>query len=379
MVQGQGSGPSAEQWLLQVKDQDRQQVWAASRRWWKREMDQLRQREPDGAERDASRRWWKQEMDKLRQREQHERRYQRQWTAAAATVNLEPMFVTAVWALHKAEEQEARMEAKEHKAQLAQEEENCVRRHEKRQGTVSHIKTLPDYLSWGNASSSSATTGPRPTTPDPLDRSVSKRCWEQKVPRWRAALLCKPHNGNTMPKAVQRDDARDARDDLHTMPIARRSDKPMRVRVAPPELRAELEAGIPASPQGDGLTPRESEPLTCIHEQEAMPHNANNSEKAVQENPLDDARDDLRDYCLMMFDQLQLLEELQNKSGGEDQHKLNKAVHLTFGWFVAEMGNTDIDLFRTKRRDLEQLVNPVMNKLCNEVYGRPFIYETLCC
>ena len=145
----------------------------------------------------------------------------------------------------------------------------------------------------------------------------------------------------------------------------------MRVRVAPPELRAQLEAGTPASPQGDGLVPRESEPLTAINEHEAMPHNTNYSEKAEQKNPLDDARHDLRNYCLMMIDQLKLIEELQDhfRPEGDGQGKISKAVRLTFAWYMANEENTDMDLFRSKQRTLEQLVNPIMNKLYNEVYG----------
>ena len=160
------------------------------------------------------------------------------------------------------------------------------------------------------------------------------------------------------------------------MPTARRSNKPMRVRVAPPELRAQLEAGTPASPQGDGLVPRESEPLTAINEHEAMPHNANYSEKAEQKNPLDDARHDLRNYCLMMIDQLNLIEEHQgNFAPAGDasllvgQGQISRAVRLTFAWYVANDKNTDMDLFRSKQRTLEQLVNPIMNELYNEVHG----------
>ena len=132
--------------------------------------------------------------------------------------------------------------------------------------------------------------------------------------------------------------------------------------MAPPELRAQLEAGTPASP--DGLVPRESEPLTTINEHD--------EHEAEQKNPLDDARHDLRNYCLKMIDQLKLIEELQDNfrpEGDDGLGKISKAVRLTFAWYMGNEENTDMDLFRFKQRTLEQLVNPILNKLYNEVYG----------
>jgi len=110
--------------------------------------------------------------------------------------------------------------------------------------------------------------------------------------------------------------------------------------------------------------PRESEPLTAIHEHEAMPHNANYSEEAEQKNPLDDARRDLREFCLMTIDQLELIEFLGDLGpAGDGLGKISKAVSLTFTWCMANEENTDMDLFRSRQRTLEQLVNPIMNDL----------------
>ena len=116
--------------------------------------------------------------------------------------------------------------------------------------------------------------------------------------------------------------------------------------------------------------PRESEPLTAIHEHEAMPHNANYSEGAEQKNPLDDARRDLREYCLMTIDQLKLIEELQDDLGpaGDGLGKISKAVRLTLAWCMANEENTDMDLFRSRQRTLEQLVNPIKNELSMRSY-----------
>ena len=52
------------------------------------------------------------------------------------------------------------------------------RRQAKRLAAVRAVKASKDYTG----------CAVRPATPDPLDRSVSKRCWEKSVQEWRQAL-----------------------------------------------------------------------------------------------------------------------------------------------------------------------------------------------
>ena len=57
------------------------------------------------------------------------------------------------------------------------------RRHAKRSAGVDAVKRSADYMCLIDRA-----IQPRPTTPDPLDRQVSKRRWERSVQAWRANI-----------------------------------------------------------------------------------------------------------------------------------------------------------------------------------------------
>ena len=59
-------------------------------------------------------------------------------------------------------------------------EEDWQRRQETRRAIVASIKDSPEYLALQASC--------RPATPDPNDRTISKRSWETQVMRWRNAL-----------------------------------------------------------------------------------------------------------------------------------------------------------------------------------------------
>ena len=63
-------------------------------------------------------------------------------------------------------------------------EEVWLARANKRAWTIAHHKTVSQtytYLCLHDM--------PRPVTPDPLDRTISKRTWEKKVRRWLLDLM----------------------------------------------------------------------------------------------------------------------------------------------------------------------------------------------
>ena len=53
------------------------------------------------------------------------------------------------------------------------------RRHQHRIAGVGYVKSTAQYINYGDG---------RPKTPDPMDRSLSKREWEKSVQLWRSAL-----------------------------------------------------------------------------------------------------------------------------------------------------------------------------------------------
>ena len=59
-------------------------------------------------------------------------------------------------------------------------EEEWQRRQETRRAIVARMKESPEYMT--------LQTSCRPATPDPTDRTISKRFWETKVQAWRNAL-----------------------------------------------------------------------------------------------------------------------------------------------------------------------------------------------
>merc|ERR1712137_583628 len=69
-------------------------------------------------------------------------------------------------------------------------EEDWQRRIAKRTGAVATIKGTAEYQAFFARGGASALAPgvPAPKTPDPQDRSVSKRNWESSVMEWRTAL-----------------------------------------------------------------------------------------------------------------------------------------------------------------------------------------------
>jgi len=69
-------------------------------------------------------------------------------------------------------------------------EEEWERRHAKRQSAVACVKTSTEYVAFhGTRPSGASDVGvPAPKTPDPMDRNISKRTWEDKVRQWRTDL-----------------------------------------------------------------------------------------------------------------------------------------------------------------------------------------------
>lgn len=77
-------------------------------------------------------------------------------------------------------------------------EDDWLRRSRKRQEMVDNVKATPEYVAFvavkrrrlaasGDSGGTDAGT-PSPCTPDPLDRSVSKRQWERDLAQWRVGL-----------------------------------------------------------------------------------------------------------------------------------------------------------------------------------------------
>lgn len=77
-------------------------------------------------------------------------------------------------------------------------EEDWQRRTEKRQAAVVAVKMSPEYLAYAATrhQQGHVLAAPVPGTPDPNDRAVSKRHWEEEVRQWRTALRqWGPENG----------------------------------------------------------------------------------------------------------------------------------------------------------------------------------------
>mmetsp|Transcript_46781 Transcript_46781/g.130238 ORF Transcript_46781/g.130238 Transcript_46781/m.130238 type:complete len:299 (-) Transcript_46781:102-998(-) len=67
-------------------------------------------------------------------------------------------------------------------------EEAWRRRTDKRRLSVMACKATPEYCAYSRARARAERQAGEPQTPDPLDRSVSKRQWDEEVRLWRAAL-----------------------------------------------------------------------------------------------------------------------------------------------------------------------------------------------
>lgn len=67
-------------------------------------------------------------------------------------------------------------------------EESWRRRAEKRQLSVIACKATPEYTAYSAAVPRSERRGAEPQTPDPLNRAISKRQWDEQVRLWRSAL-----------------------------------------------------------------------------------------------------------------------------------------------------------------------------------------------
>jgi len=68
-------------------------------------------------------------------------------------------------------------------------EEEWQRRISKRRAVVSNVKETPEYKAMADSRGAGEHSGsPAPTTPDPNDRTISKRRWESEVMQWRTAV-----------------------------------------------------------------------------------------------------------------------------------------------------------------------------------------------
>lgn len=67
-------------------------------------------------------------------------------------------------------------------------EEDWQRRNQKRKNVIESIKSTPEYERMSESRRRSLAGIPAPSTPDPDDRSISKRKWESLVIQWRGGV-----------------------------------------------------------------------------------------------------------------------------------------------------------------------------------------------
>ena len=80
-------------------------------------------------------------------------------------------------------------------SQLNQDSQLWARRLEKRTSAVQRMKTLEIYSLVSMVRTREGDWDGAPRTPDPEDRSVSKRAWESKVCEWKTEMYayCEAH------------------------------------------------------------------------------------------------------------------------------------------------------------------------------------------